>query len=100
MLIEPLEKKNFCRLLTWWVNSLVVIILVHGSVSWPGLGSSGPLGHDDLIDPEDGAGRIGGVTHGPVLQEQEVVDLPLCCVDGQAGALNVGVILQRNENIF
>ena len=78
-------------------NCLIVVILVHGPVSWPGLGTTGPLGHDDLIDAKDCACCVGGVTHGPVLEHQQVVDLAIGRVDGQTGALNFRVFLENKK---
>ena len=75
--------------------SLVVIILIHGAVSRSSLGSSGPLCHDDLVNPEDGTGGAGGVLESPVLQEKKVVDLLIGGVDGQAAGGEVWVVLGK-----
>ena len=90
-------KKCFFLKCDWKANSLIVIVLVHGSVSGPGLGSSGSLGHDDLIHAKDGAGGIGGVPHGPVLERQQVVNLSIRGVDGQTGALDLRVFLKPKK---
>ena len=50
----------------------LVIILVHASLSVSGLRTAGPLGHDDLIHPEDSAGGVGGVLQGPLLGKHQI----------------------------
>lgn len=91
--------KNFCvywRKFSLWIDfSLIVIVLVHGPVSRPGLWPSGSLGHDDLVNPENGAGGVGGVLECPVLQEEKVVDLFIGGVDGQAACGDVRVVLKK-----
>jgi hypothetical protein len=44
-----------------------VLVLLH-------LGTSGGLGHDDLVDSEDGDGGFGSQTHSPLLGVAMVVD--------------------------
>ena len=36
----------------------VVVLAVHGTLARLGLGPARPLGHDDLVDAEDGGRRI------------------------------------------
>ena len=52
----------------------VIIISVPVLLSSPGLRSSGPLGHDDLVDPENGDGGVSGQFQGPVLDQVGVQD--------------------------
>ena len=89
------------RLTGLWVSRLVIVGGVHGSVPGPGLRTSGPLGHDDLVDPEDGARGVGGVAQGPVLQQKQVVDLVFGRVEGQlVGRGWHGGVLEEKANIF
>ena len=50
----------------------LVIILVHAPLGVPGLGTACSLGHDDLVDPEDGAGSVSGVLQGPLLGKHQI----------------------------
>ena len=70
--------------------ALLVVIRVHGP-GLLGLGPAGPLGHDDLVDPQDGARRIDGVLEAPVLDGQQVEDLGLLGVDDGGGVAGLDV---------
>jgi hypothetical protein len=48
-----------------------------------------------LVNPENGAGGVGGVLECPVLQEEKVVDLFIGGVDGQAACGDVRVVLKK-----
>ena len=50
----------------------LVIILVHAPLGVPGLGTPSSLGHDDLVDPENGAGSVSGVLQGPLLGKHQI----------------------------
>merc|ERR1719510_443323 len=49
-----------------------VIVLVHAPLSVPGLGAPRPLGHDDLVHPQDCAGGVSGVLQGPLLSQHQI----------------------------
>ena len=59
-------------------DSLVVILVL--ALSIPGLGTPSSLGHDDLVHPQDGAGGVGGVLHGPLLGEHQIQHVGLQAV--------------------
>ena len=50
----------------------LVIILVHAPLGVAGLGTACSLGHDDLVDPEDGAGSVSGVLQSPLLGKHQI----------------------------
>jgi hypothetical protein len=52
-----------------------------------------------LVNPENGAGGVGGVLECPVLQEEKVVDLFIGGVDGQAACGDVRVVLKKNLKV-
>lgn len=51
------------------------------------LGTTGALGHDDLVNGKDGPGGLGGKLDGPVLGDEEVEDALLLRVK------NAGVVI-------
>ena len=55
----------------------LIIVLVHARSRVPGLGSSGWLGHDDLVDLQDVGGGLSGVLDAPKLHPEGVKDVSL-----------------------
>eukprot|EP00051_Salpingoeca_urceolata_P026689 m.478211 g.478211 ORF g.478211 m.478211 type:complete len:376 (+) comp21076_c0_seq1:173-1300(+) len=68
-----LRSSMFCFLSLMKAKTLVVFVVVGvGS----GLGTSGGLGHDDLVDTQHGGGCLGGILERPLL-DTHAVDDPL-----------------------
>ena len=65
---------NVMTSLGWMETAGSVVVLVHAPLSVPGLGAPRPLGHDDLVDTEDGGGRVHRVLHPPELCHQQIED--------------------------
>ena len=55
----------------------LIVVLVHARSRVPGLGSSGWLGHDDLVDLQDVGGGLSGVLDAPKLHPEGVKDVSL-----------------------
>ena len=57
-----------------------VVVLVHAPLSVPGLRAPRPLGHDDLVHPQDCAGGVSGVLQGPLLSQHQIQNVGLQAV--------------------
>jgi len=69
-------------------RSRLTLVIAAGSLSH--LGTSGALGHDDLVHLQDGCGRANSVLETPELGLVQIEELCLRCVDG-AGLLGLNV---------
>ena len=56
------------------INFSVVVLLVHGALAWSRFGTACPLGHDDLVDTENGGSRVYRVLHSPELHQEQIED--------------------------
>ena len=63
---------NVMTSLGWVETAGSVVVLVHAPLSVPGLGAPRPLGHDDLVHPQDCAGGVSGVLQGPLLSQHQI----------------------------
>ena len=75
-------KENTVSISVWvsvneWEMIGLIIVLVHARSRVPGLGSSGWLGHDDLVDLQDVGGGLSGVLDAPKLHPEGVKDVSL-----------------------
>ena len=64
-------------LVTYLVDNLLVVVLIVRPRRVPWLGTSRPLGHDDLIHSQDGAGGVRCVLQGPIFSNHQVQDTSL-----------------------